>query len=203
MHITRSIESSHIRQMAFRCLSSLYQKLELKSRLVFFNYIHSRTDQSGLRGWIVTSFKDTFVLNLKNNLELAEYQGQGAKSQFRIFCQLSDGVQTDLIEKKEEILAILNSMHCIFRIDTENVTQIRDFEDELRESFLKVLQDALKISRAHYELQIKEFDGDKVGQVIVSGQELPMMNRKQAIEVMNGAINTLDLIHFNLAAFKL
>jgi len=73
-----------------------------------------------------------------------------------------------------------------------------DVKDDLTLEYLKPLKTAINLSRAHYQLKVKEnpnnkSDIDEVS-LMVGGQKLPQMTSNQMSEVIRAALNTFDMM---------
>lgn len=122
-------------------------------------------------------------------------------------CVLPLGRETDLMEHGDEIMAALNLLTFIALRDSYNITNIWHEFSRLKNSYLSPLQQAVDISRAHYELRMREVrdekDSGKITQVNIPGHgTLPQPNAEEQIAVLNSAINSFDALEMLLARLR-
>ena len=183
--ISRSPEIE-IRKDAFEIIKTTYNMLDVAAKPPFFAFMESRTSELPvLRGWLVTSIKDVVIEELKSGNVRPQFRGENLKRTLRPFARLKNGVETDIVDHKEEILAIINGLACLWRFDAaKDASGIADFKLEFEEDYVRPLRKAVEISRSHYEQKLREFEADK---------------DSEAVNAMKGAILAIDMISCSLS----
>lgn len=114
-------------------------------------------------------------------------------------CIMEKGVETDILQHNDLIMAALNMLRFLTLRDKKNVTLIWDYMDEIEERFLKILRTSLDCTRAHYRLEEKRIQEKKSAdslecEVKVPGAEYLNMSEENKLRILAIGHNTFDLI---------
>lgn len=229
-HITGFIESvayqtvysEHlpIRKEGLQVLKQLMWKFEPKGRYDFILFVYHRISHDGVKGYITTQLKDCvrIALDHENPEMLHFFTGKSLQRQLRLTCTLKHGVTTDLMENKEQIMCALNLILFLSIRDKEkNRTGLAECIAEIRSKMIEPLYRALELSRAHYQLKLKELDDPKAAEeqireekkltekldIMLNNDPLTPESIKISIEeqkkAMNTALGTFDMMNGILA----
>ena len=118
--------------------------------------------------------------------------------------QTVQGAETDLLEASHHILDTINFSVFLLTRDKENITGGKTLLMHKMRDWTEKLTKGLDLSVAHYKqrlLQPEEETGPEV-QAQVGGVVVPKMDKKQRERVLKDALNTFDLIQFNLVRLR-
>ena len=197
-------DSKELRQMGFSCYRGLLSAFSLEGRYAYFLFLLNKITHSGLLGWTVTQVKEAVSASLNPATSCTLYHGPGLVRLANKIYALEQGPETDLLEASHHILDTINFSVFLLTRDKENITggktllmpQMRDWTEKLTKG--------LDLSVAHYKqrlLQPEEETGPEV-QAQVGGVVVPKMDKKQKERVLKDALNTFDLIQFNLVRLR-
>ena len=191
-----------VRKSAYLLFERYYRLFEPNhARFRLVNIVLDTANHSGFIGQIIVKIKDTVLLQMTtsdDDMPDKQFTGHNLKILIKKICSLKHGAETDLLEISDEIMASLNMLICVLLRDRENNTGVWDVKDDLTLEYLKPLKTAINLSRAHYQLKVKEnpnnkSDIDEVS-LMVGGQKLPQMTSNQMSEVIRAALNTFDMM---------
>lgn len=158
-----------------------------------------------ITGFLTTMLTNT-VKETFNHSKFREYfTGKRLLDLLREFCFLKKGAETDLMENKDQILSALNFVIFLTIRDKENLTGIWSYSDQLQENFLVPLREAVTLSRAHYELQLRTLDESPEAEagpdfdVSVGGMMLAQMSIEEKKTVLGSSLTVFDLIEHLLS----
>ena len=198
--------SSEIRALAFENLRLYFSLFSTKGRYRLVNLSLRVFNHSGLIGFVISQVKDIVVDGLNNNNLAEEFRGPSLQALVRSFCRLKHKEETDLLEVSDEVMASVNFLICLFLRDKKNETGIRDLSSELQDSYLKQIEKGLVLSRAHYAMRLSDCKDPKNDDSLfsettltVGGRVLPILDRKEMMEVLSSALTTFDMINCVLA----
>lgn len=116
-------------------------------------------------------------------------------------CVIPNGVETDILQQNDLILAALNMLRFLALRDTTNQTKLWDYMDQIQDKFLKPLREALDCSRSHYRLEEKRIHEKKAPSVACDlstggrvANEFMTMSTENRLQVLTIGQNTFDLI---------
>ena len=190
--------------MGFSCYQGLLSAFSLEGRYAYFLFLLNKITHSGLLGWTVTQVKEAVSASLNPVTSCTLYHGPGLVRLANKIFALEQGPETDLLEASHHILDTINFSVFLLTRDKENITggktllmpQMRDWTEKLTKG--------LDLSVAHYKqrlLQPEEETGPEI-QAQVGGVVMPKMDKKQKERVLKDALNTFDLIQFNLVRLR-
>lgn len=101
----------------------------------------------------------------------------------------------------DQIIASLNLLRFLAIRDNENITEIWDHFKVLEKTYFNHLRKGLDLSRAHYELKIKEIKEESKGKknntqisIMVGGQNLNEMPTNEKLKVLESSLTVFDMI---------
>lgn len=193
------------RKLAAELIRLHFLAYEPKGKFYLLLNSSSIVAHPNITGFLTTMLTNT-VQKIFNHSEFREYfTGKRLLDLLKQFCFLKKGAETDLMENKGQILSALNLVIFLTKRDQENLTGIWNYSSELQEHFLVPLREAVKLSRAHYELQLRtleespdaaygpEFD------VSVGGQMLSQMSTEEKKSVLGSSLTVFDLMEHLLS----
>lgn len=188
----------------------LLQKYIAKFKTINAKYFHIQhllesTTNNKIRSLLVTIYKNLVADQL--NAADANLQPEvsvfcrGGKLKFLLLnriCIMPRGVETDILQHNDLIMAALNMLRFIAIRDKKNATQIWDYMNEIEEKFLKTLRTSLDCTRAHYKLEEKRIQEKKTTgiecEVKIPGNEYMDMSEENQLRMLAIGQNTFDLI---------
>ena len=178
-------------------------KLHAEARYRLLQSLLPTLDHPGLRGVIINIIKDQIDLCLKMNWPYFLHDRMDAI--LPLIWSLPNGVETDLLEQMDAIMAALNLARYLLLRDANDASGLRHHLLGLEEDFLEPLGRALKISRAHYELQLHKIQQQQhdvaqdVAGIINGLSAMPAVSPEQQKSVIRLALNSFDLLGSVLA----
>lgn len=165
-------------------------------------------DNTKICGYLVTIYKNIIADQLNdlaaNEAAVISSFCSGPELQQLLLehiCVIPNGVETDILQQNDLILAALNMLRFLALRDSKNQTQFWDYIDQIQEKFLKPLREALDCSRAHYRLEEKRIHEKKLPSVacdISTGgrvaNDFMAMTTENRLQVLTIGQNTFDLI---------
>jgi hypothetical protein len=124
------------------------------------------------------------------------------KPLFSKLFHLKHGSQTDLLEISDELIAEINLAY--FMICQKHVKCMEGIELKL---WSDQIQEGLKLSKAHWELELNNMKSNKSSvpsgenpemSISVGSKNLPTMNPDQKKQTIYSALTTLDVMQFNI-----
>lgn len=189
------------RKFALAILKEYLDNFETQGRYLLVYNIVNTVQHTSLIGYMITYYKD--MLNEALNTEgISKYfSGQKLFNLLQLFCHLHKKEQSDLIELADQIIAALNLLRYLAIRDKKNTTKIWDYFSKLDETFFKPLKKGLLLSRAHYDLKIKDLNDEMKGvkaesnvTVCVGGENLPEMPPNEKLKVLSSAMTAFDVM---------
>ena len=201
------------RQLALKVFKSYLYNFDTRGRYLIIYNITLMTSFDSLASYVVTQYKEMLVENLKIERTNSEFfTGSKLTSMLKLFCKLPDGVETDLVESANRIVAVLNLLRFLILFDKKNCTGIWNDVDEIRSSYLEPLQKGLDLSKAHYQLELDSCNRDAANgnkkrkseansnviegnvSVTVDEQNLPHLSSAEKIKTLKSALTAFDMI---------
>lgn len=157
-------EEQAVRKEGLQVLRGTMWKFEPKGRHDFILFIFNRIEHDGIKGYVISQLKDCIREAVdKKNVEMEEFfTGKILTKLLKLTCFLKNGVTTDLMENKEQIICALNLVvYIAIRDRGTNLTGFTELLGEIRSKLLEPLYKGLELSRAHYQLKLKELNDPK------------------------------------------
>jgi len=193
-----------VRQLGFTCYRLLLSAFSLEGRYTLFLFLLNNITHSGLLGWTVTQVKESVSASLNPNTSCSLYHGPGLVRLANKIYTLEQGAETDLLEASHHVLDTINFSVFLLTRDKENITGGKTLLLPQMKEWTEKLTTGLDLSVAHYRqrlVQPEEESGLEV-QAQVGGIIMPKMDKKQKVKVIKDALNTFDLIQFNLVRLR-
>jgi len=199
-----------LRSLGFQCYRRYVSMFSPDGRYtVYLDLLHS-VKHSGLRGWTITSLKDTIAgwLSQPGHGQASPYTGPSLHRLVADLLVLPEQERTDLLDASDEVQATVNMLIYLLVRDKEDKTGVRGSLLGDVEKYVEQLETGVRLARAHYELQLREMDtsggggGTTETSVTVGGRELPQLDPTKKRQVMRSALITFDMIQFNLVRLK-
>ncbi|KAF5292877.1 hypothetical protein FQR65_LT11129 [Abscondita terminalis] len=157
---------------------------------------------TSIMGFTVTQYKDMLMIELKKPKLSEFFSGYNLYNVLNRFCYLPNQEKSDILELADQIVAVLNLLRYLIIRDKENVTGICNYFKKLEINYLEPLKKGLGVSRAHYELKIKNLKdesaegdkGDSEVSVTVGGHKLSGLPTNEKINFLYSALTTFDVI---------
>lgn len=193
-------ELSVHRYTALQLYKQYLSAFESKGFYLLVYNLMSVINHSGLIGYTITLYKENLLLEFSKK-EISNYfRGDKLLNLLKKFCFLHKNEETDLIEISDQIIASLNLLRYLAIRDKENITEIWDFTKILENIFYNPLRKGIDLSRAHYELKIKEIKEGKDEtedieiDVVVGGRSINNMPKSEKLHVLQSALTVFDML---------
>lgn len=190
------------RKEGIEFFTAFIKKHSIVARHQIVEHLFNTAQHDGLKGFVIMRYKDLVVQ------ELPSVHNDFKKVVLQYICKLSDGEKTDLMDKKDSILAAMNFLLFLVIRDQQNDTAIWDFLGTIENSFLQPLRRGIDLSRAHYkeEYQRVQSGPDVIKEdskiEILNGLEEDsetVMSKERTLDIISGALNTFDIMDSLLA----
>jgi len=195
-HTTRELRS-----LGFSCYQMFVNLFDVECRFNMYKHLFNSLNHSGLLGWTITHFKNTLRIVFNDPDNFPSYSESKLTPIFNQLFKLKHGTMTDLIEISDELIAEINLAYYVLSRHPASLTQV-DIN-----LWNQQIQEGLKLSKAHWELELKNVDTPKPKNtsstepefsLTVGEMELPEMAPEQKKNTILSALNTLDVVQFNL-----
>ncbi|CAL8131632.1 unnamed protein product [Orchesella dallaii] len=189
-------EILEVRKIGLQLLVQLLWKFDPRGRYDFVRFVFNRIQHDGIKGYMITQLKDCIRVTLdKKCPEMKKFfTGKFLLKLLKMTCCLKNGVTTDLIDNKEQIMSALNLvLYLAIRDKGSNITGVSEALPEIEKQLLEPLYKALELSRAHYQLKLKELEDPKAF-------EEQLKEQKKLIETMDVKLNNDNLTPETLSA---
>ncbi|CAH2981246.1 unnamed protein product [Chilo suppressalis] len=190
-----------LRKSAVNLCGIHVNKFGYKGRCILIKYLIETTNHSGMIGYAITLFKNSIDQAFKDALLDDCFSGAQFESMIKKICYLPHGAESDLVELADQIISSLNFLRYLSIKDIDNRTGIRDCYPVIERDYLDNLRTGLNMSKAHYEVKLKDLEEGKQNSVkkvdvslTVGGNvldKIPIENKK---EIINSALNVFHLI---------
>lgn len=194
----------------------LLQKYIAKFKTINAKYFHIQhllecTENNKIRSILVTIYKNLIAdqlnaVDAKLELDVSLFC-RGEKLRWLLLnriCIMPKGVETDILQHSDLIMAALNMLRFLALRDKNNATELWNYMGEIEEVFLKILRTSLDCTRAHYRLEQKRIQEKKTGgkidgddtdcEVSIAGYEYMDMSAENKLRALAIGQNTFDLI---------
>jgi hypothetical protein len=201
-------QSQDIRRKCLQILQTYMWSFEHQGRYLVILNLMRHVRHSGLKGNIITQYKEMLTRELPNKQHLSEfYSGRKFFDLLEEFTRLEQKEETDLVDESDRIVSTLNLLRFVLLADKRGDTCIDWYVDVLEEGYFWEVKTGIEMSKEHYRLKIKEVaEGggeDKCAMsVTVSGRSLVEMGPESKIEILNLSLTTLDVIDSLLSRVK-
>lgn len=198
--------SKRNRQNALKILRSYLLKFVTAGRYLLIKHIMNTSNHKGLIGYLTTFYKDIIFESL--TAPTSYIKGTNFKNiLFNHICKLDKGVESDISESSDQIIAALNFLFGILLRDQNNVTGIKDMIPTIENGYLGDLRKALDLSRAHFKAEIDRVKASKQEQtpdshsleILNDPAPLEEITKEKKVEMLYSALSVFDLIDFHLA----
>ncbi|XP_025836942.1 glomulin [Agrilus planipennis] len=204
------------RKKALLLLTKYLYTFEIRGRYLIIYNLVDIVNHTGLISFLITEYKQMLVKELDKikdeNKEISQFfSGQKLNSLINKFCYLHKREESDLVELADQIVASLNFLRYLIIRDRDNVTKIWDILPRLETTYFEPLKKGLVLSRAHYELKIKEINEEKEDckatsnnevSITVGKQTLPSMPKSEKLKVLHSSVTAFDVIESVLSRVK-
>lgn len=189
------------RKVAVELLQLYVRKFDIQGTYLLFLNITSATNNADVDSELITMFRNDMYASFQKN-ELKFYQkGKRLIDLLKVFCDLGESSDTDMMKYKNKIISMLHLFALILRRDTENITTIHDHVDYFEKHYFSVVQVAIRKSRKTFKLEANALMNDrphpKSGEnfnVVVDGKSLPRLRKQEKINATRNALTALTMI---------
>jgi hypothetical protein len=182
-------------------------KFKIAARYLLIKHIMNTSNHKGLIGYLTTFYKDIIFESLAT--PSVYIQGSNFKNVlFNHICKLDKGVESDISESSDQIIAALNFLFGILLRDQDNVTGIKDILPSIENGYLADLRKAIDLSRAHFKAEIDRVKASKQEETPDSRHSLEVLNdnaplenitNENKVDMLRSALSVFDLIDYHLA----
>lgn len=176
-------------------------KFEYKGRCALIKYLIEVSNHSGMIGYAITLYKSSINEAFKNPTMDDCFTGPQFSNMLKKICFLPHGAESDLVELADQIITSLNFLRYLTIKDTVNVTGISDCFSFIENNYLEQLRVGLNMSKAHYEVKLKDIEegkhlpDDKIDiSLNVGGNVLDNIPKENMKEIICSALNAFHLI---------
>ena len=198
---------SNLLNFIFTRFETINDQLEFLSYYLNYSLFNKSNDasfNSYVYSFIIYLFKEEFYSSyIRSDVDFRIFE----KFYFKIFT-LENSVECDLMKNSNKITSTLNLLRFILMKDDLNKTNILCAIEETK--YLKDIEKAVQLSKAHYELEMRNLKSNKDTNLemsekiemkienIKNGDELSTnpneLSYEQKLDAMNISLNTIDLI---------
>ncbi|RXM99726.1 Glomulin [Acipenser ruthenus] len=204
----------HLRTEALAVFQLYMDKFDTEGKHKLFGCLLKISQHAGVQGYIITNIKNQIDFSLKPGNSNVWFSGPQLLPLLHLVLSLPEGPETDLLQNFDRIMGSLNLLRYLLIRDKEwdNHTGIWTELYKIEENFLKLLHTGLKMSKAHYEAEIKKTKennrkrGPKESKAVctltVGGEKLSNVTPEMHLQVLQSAMFTFDLIESVLARIE-
>ncbi|MEE6494522.1 hypothetical protein FKM82_001776 [Ascaphus truei] len=199
----------HLRKKSLKMLQLLIDKFGTDGKYKLFRCLLKTSNHAGVEGYIIQNIKNQIDFALKTNSNSKLFSGPRLTPLLHMVLSLPQGVETDLLQNSDRIMASLNLLRYLIIKDNENVNETGVWTElhKIAQDYLKPLHTGLNMSKAHYQAELKSTHEQKKGPrtkkavctVTAGGNTLPDMTPEMQLQVLQSALFTFDLIESVLA----
>lgn len=189
---------------------ALFNSFDSFGRYTFLRQQLAKTtlNEDSYRTFLCTLVKDEFFNDYRSTTSQI-YKGTTLFQLLDYLCQLSHGIESDLLEIYDCLCSTLNFVRFIGLVDKQHVNRTliwTEYLNHLNESLLKPLRKSIDLARAHYKLEIKnrsksfkkeETKNDSQHmdtEILVGNTPLAMPNKQEQLENLHTAITKFDIL---------
>lgn len=190
------------RKSAIAMFMKYASKCDYKGQYHLVMQVLSTINHSGAEGVVIGLYKKNLHDALNGGKSSEFFLGMNLTLFLKKVFVLTDGAETDLIEKSDMIITALNLLRYLFLRDKKknNVTGIWNLTKYISKFFLKPLSIGLDMSRAHYKEAFKKADDcskikDSVNTTVsVNNEILPNVPLNFQKDIYKKALTAFDVI---------
>lgn len=191
------------RKLAAEIIKKHFLVFEPKARFYILYKSGCSKCHPNVVGFLTTMLTNSVQESFSNPAIKEYFSGKRLSDLLSVFCCLKKGAETDLIENQDQIISALNLIIFLTRRDRQNTTGVWTYVPTLSQNFLSPLREGVKLSRAHYELQLKTLsDSPQTKEEFslrVGGRELDEMSVDKKKAVINSSLTVFDLVEHLLS----
>lgn len=197
------------RKTGLEVLRMYILKFDTAGRFLLIKNIMKTSTHKGLIGYLTTLYKDIIFEKIDCEIISQHLSGFNLKQLlFNHICKLENGVQCDLTDSSDQIIAALNFLLGLIIRDKQNKTGIKDHIKSLQSGFLSELRYALDFSRAHFKEEYERVKNGPAYNDKTKSMDIEILNdeagldeitKERKLEMLNSALMMFDLIDFQLA----
>lgn len=198
----------NFRKSSVLSLRSYLFKFDVKGQYLLMSNLPSVVNHAGIIGYLIMLLKDMIINTVDSDTISSYFSGKALYDLISEYCSLPHGAETDLIENADQIVSALNLIRFLALWDQENKTGMWDYVGILEKSMLEPLREGIRLSRAHYNLKLRDLEEEKKNAVLndrglpcrsdvtitVGGQQLPNLPYENKVSVIMSALNAFDLM---------
>ncbi|KAF5272776.1 hypothetical protein FQA39_LY07803 [Lamprigera yunnana] len=199
-------QSTSVRKTSLEIFRKYLFLFDSKGRYLLIYNLMRFLNHTGIIGFIITQYKD-MIMQEFDKPTLSEYfHNLNLYKILDIFCHLRHREESDLIELTDQIVASLNLLRFLAIKDISNKTGIwENYFKKLQKGYLNDLKKGLILSRAHYEMKIKDVQEEQAGKgesvsMMIEGQLVTRMPPEEKIDFLQLALTSFDMIE-NLLSY--
>ncbi|KAL7638146.1 UNVERIFIED_CONTAM: hypothetical protein RMT77_011771 [Armadillidium vulgare] len=188
------------RILALKCFKDWIRKFESAGKYQLYTNILSTVTHPGILGVIIHEIKESIRLACKNgNIDDCFYNIK-LQALLKLVCSLPSGETTDLLEWSDKIMGALNLLIFLCIYDEKNDTNFKPALPYILKEFLQPLENGLRISKAHYELKLKDLQEgkerftDQELSVEINGNLFDGIPEENQKEVIIQSLNWFDIL---------
>lgn len=195
--VASSVRSSELNALALQVLVSLLKMFETCGRVKLLHYLLTLTPRGRVTGYIITMLRDEIDDALKD--KRPGLFGPSMEKLLMLVFALPNGEKTDLLDNSDRIMGALNLLRFLLLHDgpNENATGIWSLVPLIEQKYFQVLGAGIRLSRAHYELQLKQVRESRSSNQKVaenSKEQKTSLTKHEQIRALQLAINTFDMM---------
>lgn len=190
-----------IRKDTVSLIGTHVNKFNYKGRCMLIKYLLEVSNHSGMIGYSITLYKNSINEAFKEAKLPECFLGAQLRSMVKKICYLPHGAESDLVELADQIISALNLLRYLAIKDIEDLTGIRGCFATIENDYLKPLRTGLNMSKAHYEVKLKDLEKGKSAaeggievSINVGGNTLDLVPTEQKKQIIISALNAFHLI---------
>lgn len=190
-----------LRKRSVTLIGCHVNKFDYKGRCALVKYLIEASNHSGMIGYAITLYKSSINEAFQNPSMDDCFTGPQFSNMLKKICFLPHGAESDLVELADQIITSLNFLRYLTIKDTVNITGIQDCFSFIENNYLEQLRVGLNISKAHYEVKLKDIEegkhlpDEKVEiSLNVGGNVLDNIPKENMKEIIYSALNAFHLI---------
>ncbi|KAG8195570.1 hypothetical protein JTE90_002193 [Oedothorax gibbosus] len=199
------------RNMAIKVFLLYVAKCDWKGRYHLLIQSLETVDHSGAEALMISTYKNYLHQCLTGETKDTTFLGSNLKVFLKKVFILKDGVETDMLENSDRIMAAANLLRYLLLRDRkdENITGVWDLVATFSDKFLQPLSTGIDLTRAHWKQVSKDHENDRKNErkgiktsVTVGSERLPNMPAHFEKEVFQKAFLTFDLIDLTMSRVR-
>ena len=192
-----SCNVNEFKTMAVGLFRPYVNKLKIEARYNYLRSLLTNIHHPGVRGLIIDMIRDQIALCLDR--QLPYFLNDKLAGLLPFIWKLPQDVETDLLEHMDPTLSALNLARYLLIRDKANASGMADHLKLLELQLLDPLSKGLKLSRAHYELELKKVESGQDTTTADCLAPMPQISLDQQRRVFSMALNSFDLLESVLA----